>query len=873
MTEKRTREDIKRERAKQKRQQQPPVKTWIKRIILSLVAIGAAGFLFGVGLFIYYVSSAPPLDEESLKDPISAEFYDINGELFATTGTVERKYVAYDDIPQQMIDAILATEDVRFFDHFGVDIWRTMGAVLANVRQGFGAQGGSTITQQVVKNSFFTNEKNLERKAQEAWLAVQLEQRYSKEEIFEMYFNKILMSGRIYGFATAANYFFGKELNELELDEMALLAGMPQSPNGYNPFNNPERAQQRRDLVLDLMVQHEKITEEEAAAAKEIDVTSRLLPEEERQTGTDTQYDAFLDVVLNELEANGDTELLSEGIKVYTTLDPNAQTIVESVMNNPANFPTETIQSGVAVVDTKTGAIRAIGGGRNFGADRGFNFAEDLKTRAPGSTMKPLLDYGPAIEHLKWSTGQTIVDEPMTYQNSNQQIGNWDGKYLGTMTIREALYTSRNIPAVKTLNEVGHENAKQFIAKLGIDTENVFESDAIGGGNINLSPIQMASSYAAFGNNGVYNDPHSIIEIEYRDGSKKTYEHESEVAMSDYTAYMVTDILRDVVSNKPNASGTAANVSGLDLAGKTGTTNYSGEDFEKYDLPYSAVPDSWFAGYTTNYSIAIWSGYPERKDPITTWEERRLPQTLFKSIMSQISANVETANFSKPSSVVEATIEIGTNPLKLASEYTPDELKVTELFVKGTEPTQVSEEYKQIELEPPFNLEANPSEVGGIVDLTWEFATPEQDEEEEPLAITFEVSMSVDNEEPVVVTTTENYQATIPNIETGREYIFSVVAVSGDVRSEPATVSVFIEVPIDDPIFDEPIFDYEDPFNNGNGDENNGNEGSNGNDNNNGENPNGEENGDGTVPGEEEVSNPVPPLDSLLPSRGNRSEE
>ena len=199
-----------------------------------------AGLVFGAGLFFYYASSAPELNEELLKDPISAEFYDMNGELFATIGVENRKYVEYDEIPQEMVDAILATEDVRFFDHFGIDLFRLGGAVIANFTGGFGSQGASTITQQVVKNSFLSNEKTLKRKAQEAWLSIQLERMYDKEEIFEMYFNKVLISGNIYGFATGAEYFFGKELNELELDEIALLAGMPQSPNNYNPFKNPD---------------------------------------------------------------------------------------------------------------------------------------------------------------------------------------------------------------------------------------------------------------------------------------------------------------------------------------------------------------------------------------------------------------------------------------------------------------------------------------------------------------------------------------------------------------------------------------------------------------------------------------------------------
>ncbi|MEL3960789.1 PBP1A family penicillin-binding protein [Lysinibacillus endophyticus] len=845
MTEKRrTREELKRQREKQKKAQKKPIMTWIKRILMIVVIVGVVGFLGGVGLFAVYASSAPDLDEEALKDPVSSEFYDINGELFATTGTIDRKYVTYDEIPQGLVDAVLATEDSRFFKHFGIDVWRTASAVLANFRHGFGAQGGSTITQQVIKNSFFDNGKTLKRKAQEAWLAIQLEQQYSKEEIFEMYFNKILMSGRIHGIATASKHFFGKELDELELDEMALLAGMPQSPNNYNPFRNPERAQQRRDLVLDLMVLHDKISEKEAEEAKKIDVTSRLLPEEERQAIAGTKYDAFLDVVLSEIEANGDGDALSEGVKVYTTLDPNAQSVVEDVMNNPSNFPTETIQSGVSVIDTKTGEIRAIGGGRNYGAERGFNYAYDLKKRSPGSTIKPLLDYGPAIENLKWSTGQTIVDERMSYTGSDKIISNWDNKYLGAMTIREALYTSRNVPAVKALQEVGTDTAKQFISKLGIDVENVYESDAIGGGNIRLTPVQMSASYAAFGNNGIYNKPKSIKEIVFRDGSKKTYKTEPVVAMNDYTAYMVTDILRDVVSSKRNASGTAAAVSGLDIAGKTGTTNYDTKDFEQFNLPSSAVPDSWFAGYTTNYSIAIWSGYSNYSEPITTWDERRLPQTLFKSIMSQISANVETPNFTKPSSVVEATIEVGSNPLKLASEFTPAELRQTELFVKGTEPTQVSEEYEAQTLNAPTNLKANYNDGGGLVDLTWEYSLPESDDENAPSDVSFEVSMAVDNGAPVVVDTITGNQITLSNIEPGKNYTFSVVAVSGDLRSDPASVSIYVDQAVEVPEVETPEGEFGDDFNNGNNGNGNGN-GNNGNNNNGGNNGHGNGQGNG----------------------------
>lgn len=801
MTEKRrSRKELHRQRESKKKNQKPPMKKWLKWTVLSILILFGAGFLFGAGLFVYYASSAPELNEELLKDPITAEFYDANGELFATIGVENRKYIEYEDIPQEMIDAILATEDVRFHKHFGIDFLRLGSAVIANFTGGFGSQGASTITQQVVKNSFLSNDKTLKRKAQEAWLAIQLEQQYEKEEIFEMYFNKILMSGNVYGFGTGADYFFGKELNELELDEIALLAGMPQSPNNYNPFKFPDRAQKRRDLVLDLMVQHGKITKAEADEAKKIEVASRILPEEERKGIAGMNFDPFLDVALSELEERGDIKLLAEGIKVYTTLDPRAQTTVEKIMYNPNNFPTETIESGIAVIDTKSGAIRAIGGGRNF-KTRDWNYAHDLKLRPPGSTLKPIVAYGPAIEYLKWSTGKTLVDEPYTYLDGKTSIGNWDGKFFGPITVREALYASRNIPAVKTLHEVGEDRAKEFISKLGIQSD-IVEADALGGGKVHISPIEMAAAYAAFGNNGVFNEPYSIKEIVFRDGSKKTYKREPVVAMHDYTAYMITDMLRDVVSTKPHASGSAAAVPGLDVAGKTGTTNYSADEFRKYNLPYTAVPDSWFVGYTTNYSIAVWSGYESRKDPITTWNERRLPQELFKKIMGEISQGKETKRFAKPNTVVEVTIEVGTEPLKLASEFTPNELRRTELFVRGTEPTEVSEEYEDMELEAPFNLKAV-NHTPGIIDLSWDYNMPEEMEEGEE--ILFEVSVQVDDGEALVLTTTADQQVIVTDIESGRKYNFSVVAILGEMRSSPASTSIQIDGDVEDPDVEDPV--------------------------------------------------------------------
>ncbi|AWE07028.1 penicillin-binding protein [Lysinibacillus sp. 2017] len=907
MTERRrTREEIQRERQQQKRKSKKtktpgsPIGKWVKRILLTIVLIGVLGFLGGAALFGYYVSKAPELDEELLKDPISSEFYDVNGELFATIGSQSRKYIKYEDIPEQMRDAIIATEDSRFFDHFGIDIWRLGGAVIANLKSGGYSQGASTITQQVVKNSFFTNEKKLERKAQEAWLAIQLERQYSKEEIFEMYFNKVLMSGRIYGFGTAAEEFYGKELSELSLGEAAQLAGMPQSPNSFNPYKNPERAEKRRNIVLSLMVQHDKITKAQASEAKAEDITASLLPEEQRVANSTTKYPAFLDVVLSELEKNGDSSLISEGIKVYTTLDPKAQTIVESTMNDDSNFPTEDIESGVAVVDTQTGELRAIGGGRNYTGEFNFNFAYDLQTRSPGSTIKPLIDYGPAIEYLKWSTGQRIVDEEMTYTGSKQVITNWDSKYLGTMSIREALYASRNIPAVKTFKEVGANRAKEFISNLGIKTDKLVESDAIGGGHVTLTPIQIAASYAAFGNNGTYNDATAISKIVYRDGkTSKSYKSEPKIAMSDYTAYMVTDILRDVLSNKNNSSAPRASISGVDIAGKTGTTNYSSDEFSKYNLKKGSVPDSWFTGYTTNYSISIWSGYSKRSDAISTWDERWLPQYLFKDIMSDLNDYNPASSFKQPKSVVSATVEIGSDPLRLASSSTPSNLRSTELFVRGTEPHEVAEEVHEEEqtLTAPSNLQATYNNVAQSVDLSWSpssLSGSSDDESEASGPITYEVTMAAEGSAPTVVSVSSATAIQVPNITPGTTYKFTVTAISGDLKSSSTSVSLYVEgAPVTEPTEPEdPNNAIEDPNTNtptpeqpNNNDNNNsGNGNGNGNSNNgNGNNPNsGGNNGNGSNPNSggnntstepEPSPTPTQPAQPATPGTGNGDSE
>lgn len=795
----------------QKQSKQTGKKSLFKRIFTTLLIIGIVGAVLGGGLFVYYVQGAPDLDEAKLSDPYSTKLYDVNNELFAELGTQKRTKISYEDIPEVLENAVLATEDVRFYDHFGIDLQRIGGAIYANITEGFGAQGASTITQQVVKRSFLSPKKSIERKVQEQWLALKLEQKYSKQQILSMYLNKIYYANNAYGVASAAKLYFNKDLNELTLPEAALLAGLPQRPAAYDPYKHPEAAQKRKNIVLDLMVQHEKITEEEAKKAKDVTVESML----SKQTETNIPYDAFIEQVLKEVQAKvDDVNVYEDGLKVYTTLDPNAQQKAEQLLKDGIKFPDKELQTAGAVIDTKTGAIRAIAGGRNTeGINATFNYAIDGGSQ-PGSTFKPIIDYGPAIEYLKWSTHHQLVDEKYYYQtDSSKEVKNYYTGHRGQMSIRKALADSINVPAVKTLNAVGFDKAQSFAEGLGIDfTQPAFyESNAIGGGQT-VTPLELAEAYSAFGNEGVHNEAYSVKRIEFQDGSEPIeFKSESNVAMKDYTAYMVTDMMKDVVTS---GTGTAANIPGLPVAGKTGTTN---DD-----------KNAWFAGYTTNYTIAVWTGYgtEEREVPDT-----KIPQKYFKQLMSHISQGKETADFKKPASVVESKVEAGTNPGKLPSDYTPSNLIRYELFVKGTEPTNTSQAYDQ--LDPVQNLQANYDQGKQSITLSWKY------KQDKKRPVTFTVNGATQGAQPQTIT--EGIKETkidIPNAQPGETYSFEVIAVSE--RNDGNTSSpqsVQIEIPTDEDEND--LLDGLD----GNDDENNDNNG-NGNGNNN-ENGNGNGNGNG----------------------------
>ncbi|MBB5323358.1 penicillin-binding protein 1A [Anoxybacillus tepidamans] len=764
--------------AKPKKAKKRKTSSFFKMIALTLVILMMIGVISGIAVFAYFVKGAPPLDETKIKDPLSSTVYDMNGRKIAELGGQKRTYISYSDIPKMLEQAVLATEDARFYQHHGIDFIRLGGAIVANFREGFGAEGGSTITQQVVKLTFLSREKTLKRKVQELWLALRLEQKYSKHEILEMYLNKVYYSNNVYGVAKAAEFYFGKtNLKDLTLPEAALLAGMPQSPNNYNPYEYPEAAKKRRDLVLSLMEKHGFITKEEAEKAKKVTIQSMLVDRKKHNGSSSIPYDSFIDEVIKEVTDQANVNVYEDGLKIYTTLDPDAQSYVEDLLNSNELFTDKKdLQAAIALIDTKTGEIRALGGGRNQdGVTFGFNYATQ-RVGQPGSTIKPILDYGPAIEYLQWSTAHQLVDEPYQYSNGTP-IKNWNGTYEGPMTMRMALARSRNIPALKALQAVGLNRAKQFANKLGMGFDNIYESYAVGGLEKGVSPLQMAGAYSAFGNNGVYIKPHAVTKIVFPDNTEMDLTPKPKVAMKDYTAYMITDMLKSVVQY---GTGTLANVPGLHVAGKTGTTNYPEDVARKYGLPSNAVPDSWFVGYTPNYTAAVWTGFSKRSSTANlSVYEQKLPRLLFKKVIAHVDDGGK--DFPMPKSVVKLPIKKGSNPPQLAGKYTPKDEIVYECFVRGSEPTETA---KDEQPPAPTNIQATYDQIADAISLSWKYGSDIEN-------VAFEVRMKNDKGEVNVLSTTD-LSLTISHPTSGALYTFEVYTVSkdGQVKSEPATTTL-----------------------------------------------------------------------------------
>ncbi|PFY32636.1 penicillin-binding protein [Bacillus toyonensis] len=716
--------------------------SFFKKFLIGCLLLGIVGLVAGVSAFFVMVKDAPKLDKSKLVNPLSTKFLDKNGDFFYEYGAEKRTHVTYDQIPKVVENAFLATEDSRFYDHNGIDFKRTTKAVMENVTGGFGSQGGSTITQQVVKNYFLTMEKTAKRKVQEWYLSYKLEQQYSKHEILEMYLNKINLGNRSYGIATAAQKYYQKDLKDLQLHEAAMLAGLPQGPNIYDPTKpeNVERATNRRNIVLTLMNRHGYITKEEMNNAIKIPVTEGL----KKSELTEMKFQAFLDAVVKEVEKEyPDVNIGSDGLTIHTTLDRDAQEYAEQIMDgNLIKYPNDQFQGSFVFMDTQSGEVRAIGAGRKESKStfKGHNMAVDLK-RQVGSTMKPIFDYGPAIENLQWSTYHQLNDSEYTYSDGTK-IKNATGNFKGDVSLREALKKSLNIPALKTAQAVGIPKAKEFAEGLGMTFKDGIAHESTAIGSNESSPLDVAGAYAAFGNDGVYNKPHFVKEVIFPDGKKKSFKPKEQRAMHDHTAYMVTDVLRDVVKPGSGGTGPTAYVSGFDVAGKTGTQNFDAKDIKKYGIPADANRDSWFAGYTPQYTMAVWTGY-EKNGPENYISDRytKIAQQMFQVMMSKFAT--DKSRFERPSSVQEIN---------------------GELYVKGAKKDAI----KEIKVDPPSGLNVA-FDGASTVTLNWSGPTAV-----DAYAATYKATDGSSGSLSVSGTT-----ATLGGIKPGVTYSFSVVAKKG----------------------------------------------------------------------------------------------
>ncbi|MDD4334505.1 MAG: PBP1A family penicillin-binding protein [Desulfotomaculaceae bacterium] len=544
-------------------------------------------------------------------------------------------------------------------------------------------EGGSTITQQLVRISMLSPEKTIKRKIQEAVLAIQVERRYTKDEILEMYLNNIYLGEGAYGIQAASQIYFGKTIDLLNLEEAAMLGGLPQAPSAYSPYRDPEAAKFRRNDVLDSMVKNKCISADEAEKAKAVDIK----PVHNEIAFLQYPYPYFLDYITDQLiERYGEDEVFKGGLRVYTTLDPDIQLAAETAMARTANFPASNPDEngmlqpeGAAVVlEPGTGYIKALVGGREHTQRRQWNRSVHT-TRQPGSAFKPIGVYGPAIEYLGLGPASVVDDAPVRY--GSYEPRNSDGRYRGMITFRTAVSNSVNVAAVKVMMDyVGIDKAIEFASVLGINLDPASHgaSMALGGLDHGVTPLQMASAYGAFANYGIFIEPTAILKVEKSDGIilGQAIPKQKQV-MKATTAYLITDMLKSVVER---GTGTGAQI-GRPVAGKTGTTD------EGKDL--------WFVGYTPELVTAVWIGY-DQPTPMPQAYGGTYPTRVWREIMSRALRDVPVKNFNSPAGIVTATVD-GKSGL-LPGPNTPGNSLVTDLFVEGTVPTKKDDVHNYIEI-------------------------------------------------------------------------------------------------------------------------------------------------------------------------------
>lgn len=634
----------------QRTKHHPILNTFFQLFKWGFVLFGLV-FLLGVGVFAYYASKAPNVTQRQLASGGSSTLYTNDGHVLLTLGQEKRYYLKYDEIPQTLKDAVVSIEDKRFWNEgLGIDPIRIVGSTVANIKGHDISAGGSSITQQLVKLSVFStnaSDRTLKRKAQEAWIAMHISRQYSREQILEYYINKVYMNYSLYGIGTASKYYYGKSPDKLDLAQTALLVGMPNAPTFYDPYTSPARARYRRNLVLQAMLSNGKITQAQYDRASTENVQSGLIYKHDTQSHLRKVDDPYIKEVVDEVRAKG-YDPYNDNLRITVNINQKAQNkLYELANDNKIPFTDNKMQVGATVVDPNNGHVIAIIGGRHLpdvqlGLDRAVQ-----TSRSTGSSIKPVLDYAPAIQYKHWSTAQILSDTPYIYRGTHIQLYDWDNRYYGNMTMRYALEQSRNVPAVRTLESVGILRASKFAKQMGVNVDvNMGLSVGIGA---NASSLQMAGAYSAFADNGIYHKPQFVSKIETVTGDIRNYDTAGKRVMDESTAYMITDMLKGVITR---GSGTKARIGDLIQAGKTGTVKYSDGEIKKHPSYEGTPKDSWFVGYTRSYVMSVWTGYDNLADGKIAGRGQDAAAIYYREMMSYLMNDKANIDWVKPSSVI-----------------------------------------------------------------------------------------------------------------------------------------------------------------------------------------------------------------------------
>jgi len=636
----------------------------------------------GLNAVVSCIKEAPEFDPQHFQQPLTSYIYDIHGEEVTRLHDGHNRIeVPLNEIPKDLQHAFISIEDERFYDHIGISVKDIGRALIYNLRQQrLIDHGASTITQQLIKNTILTPERTFRRKIQEAWLALKMEQEYSKDEIMEFYLNIIYFDQLAYGVEAAAQTYFGKNARDLTLAESAMLAGIPRSPSNYSPRRDFDAAKRRQELVLNKMAEYDYISSQEARQAKEETIE---LADPPKRT---YKHPYFIDYVereareiLEDLDIYEDPSLALNraGLKIYTTLEPETQETVENIVDNEEYYPT-TIedeegklqpQSAAVLAEPDTGHLKALVGGRDYGLhNQSLRF---LSTRQPGSAIKPVLAYAPAMEEGIMYPGTVLYDVPTTFGDYTPR--NYDRAFLGPVTMREALYRSRNVTAVQAYEKISPQVGIDYAQRLGItsidDRDIGGLSLVLGGFTYGTKPIDMAQAFGVFANQGIKTPLTSILEITDAEGNT-LYRHNPspELVISETTAFMITDVLKDV-STRGTASRLYNEAGGRPIASKTGTT--------------SDNRDVWLVSYTPDYVLSTWMGYDIQKMgkvDSTAW-----PRRMSGEIMKQVHAELPVRDFEQPQGLTQEGICSVSG--KLAGEHCPSEDTTSDWYPREHAPS------------------------------------------------------------------------------------------------------------------------------------------------------------------------------------------